>query len=164
MKLTGEKREAIRLRLEELERAGGGRLTPQAVVNDAQDADSPLHDQFNWDVNEAALQHWLDQARQLIVSVKYVFKNETTTVRAVYYHRDPTAAGGEQGYVSVPTLRTDQDLARDALVEAFRRVGDELRRAQQLAIMLDMDGEVAKLLDGVIELRQRISDTPLQVM
>jgi hypothetical protein len=162
--MTGEKREEIRQRLADLEKANSGRLTPAAVVEDARKPSSPLHDQFEWDKSKAAYAHWLEQARTLITSVYYVHKTEQTTVKAVFYHRDPNAAGNEQGYVSVPTLRSDEESARAALVEAFRAVGDMLRRAQQLAIVLEMDGEVAALLNGVVELRQRISEQPTQQM
>jgi len=163
-KLTGEKRDAIAARVALLEKRGNGRVTPEAVVDDARAPTSPLHDQFEWDEKKAAYQHNLDQARALIVSIKYVSTTTTSTYKVPLYWRDPAAAGNEQGYVSVPTLRSDEDYARDALVEAFRRVGDELRRAQQLAIALDLDEEVEKLLNGVAELRQRISDQPNQMM
>lgn len=158
--LTGAKKAAIRQRLAELEKKGRGRLTPQAVVEDARNPKSPLHDQFNWDTAKAAYEHWLDRARAIIVSVEYVYKTHKTTVKSVYYHRDPSAAGNEQGYVSVPTLRTDEDSSRAALVDAFRRVGDELRRARLLAIALDLDAEVETLLNGVMDLRRRIGDNP----
>lgn len=163
-RISSEQREAIRICLAEIERDGNGKLTPEAVVEAAKDADSPLHDQFTWDVEAAAHEHWLDQARALIVSVRYIVKNEHSTINAVYYHRDPNAASHEQGYVSVPTLQTDEDMARAALVEAFRRVGDELRRAQQLAIVLAFDKEVEELLNGVVELRQRIAQAPTALM
>lgn len=156
--------EAIRKRLAELEKTGGGRLTPQAVVEDAKKPSSPLHDEFQWDVKKAAYAYWIDQARTLITSVYYVHKTEQSTVTAVLYHRDPNAAGNEQGYVSVPTLRSDEDSARAALVDAFRSVGDMLRRAQQIAIVLGLEGEIVTLLDGVTELRQRISEQPSQLM
>lgn len=163
-KLTGKKKEEIKERLAELEREGRGRLTPQAVVEDARDPTSPLHDLFQWDLGKAAYQHWLDQAREIIVSVEYVFKTDTTVVKSVYYHRDPNAAGNEPGYVSVPTLRTDEDYARAALVDAFRRVGDELRRAQKLGLALKLDKDVEKLLNAVNELRRKIGDEPRTMM
>lgn len=159
-KLTGAKKEAIKKRLAELEKKGKGILTPQAVVEDARDPKSPLHGQFNWDVSKAAYEYWLDQARALIVSVRYVYKTEKTVVKAVFYHRNPDAAGTEPGYVSIPTLRSDEDMSRSALIDAFRRIGDELRRARQLAVALDLDREVEQLLNGVMDLRRKFGDEP----
>lgn len=162
--MTKEKKDQIRQRLAELEKKGGGRLTPDAVVEDAKKATSPLHDQFEWDKGKASYAHWLYQARTLITSVMVVTQTETKTVTSVYYVRDPNAAGNEQGYVSVPTLRSDEDSARAALVEAFSAVGDMLRRARQLAAVLEMDDEVTTLLNGVVELRDRISVQPPATM
>jgi hypothetical protein len=163
-KLTGAKRDAIAARLALLAKNGGGRLTPDAVIADAKNPKSPLHDQFEWDVGKAAYEHWQQQARDLIVSVKYTMTTTHTTVRVPMYYRDPTCAPQEAGYVDVPKLRSDEDMARDALIDAFRAVGDMLRRAQQLAVALEMDDEVAKLLNGVVELRQRLIDPPSQMM
>lgn len=153
--MTSEQREAIRERLAQIEKANGGRLTPDAVVKDARNKDSPLHDQFEWDVKKAAAAYWIEQARELIVSVKVVIRTEHTRVSAPYYVRDPSAEHDRQGYVSVPTLRTDQDSARDALISEFGRVAAALTRARALAAALDAGSEVEALLQGVVGLRQR---------
>jgi hypothetical protein len=158
--ISREKREAIRIRLGELELANGGRLTPAAVVADAKDPDSPLHDCFEWDTEKAAMSFWIIQAREIITSIKVVQRTETVSVRAVYYVRDPSAGDGEQGYVSVPTLRTDADMAREALVSEFSRVADMLRRARELAAALDAQGDVEDLLVRVVGLRQRFMEPP----
>lgn len=158
----GAQRDAMRARLAEIEVANGGRLTPRAVVVDAKDPSSPLHPYFEWDVTKAAEAHWLEQARTLITSVHVVFRTESKSVRSVYYVRDPSAAAHEQGYLSVKTLRTDADLARQALVSEFTRVADLLRRARELAVALDSANEVESLLQSVIGLRQRFSDPPAQ--
>lgn len=155
--MTGEQREAIRIRLNEIEARNGGRLTPDAVVEDAKQKSSPLHNQFEWDTKKAAYSHWIEQARTLITSVKIIERTETTTVKSVYWIRDPSAAGTEQGYVSIKTLRSDKEAARAALVDAFSAAGDLLRRAKNLAVVLEMETEVDALLKGVRELRDRVS-------
>jgi hypothetical protein len=156
--ISKEKREEIRVRLSELEHANGGRLTPSAVVDDAQDEGSPLHDHFEWDDDKAAHAYRLSQARELITSIKVVQRTETVNIRAVYYVRDPSAQPEEQGYVSVPTLRSDADMAREALVNEFSRVADMLRRARELAAALNAQGDVEELLTRVVGLRQRFME------
>lgn len=159
--MTAEQRKAIRERLAEIEAANGGRLTPSDVVRDAKRKDSPLHPLFEWDTRKAAAAHWIDQARQIITSVRVQVRTDTTKVTAVYYVRDPTAERGQQGYVSVNRLRTDAEMARDALVAEFSRVADMLRRARELAVALDAQEDVEKLLQGVVGLRQRfIAEQP----
>jgi hypothetical protein len=155
--LTAEQREAIKTRLAEIEDDHGGRLTPDAVVKDARSKSSPLHAHFTWDVKEAAAAHWLTQARELITSVRVVIKTDTTSIRSVYYVRDPSANTGEQGYVSVKTLRSDQDAAREALVAEFSRVADMLRRARALAAVLEASDDVEALIGQVVGLRQRFA-------
>lgn len=153
--MSPEQRDAIKRRLSEIEKANGGRLTPDDVVADARKKDSPLHAHFEWDIKKAAAAHWIEQARNLIVSVRVVVRTEHTKVSAPYYVRDPNADAQQQGYVSVPRLRTDQDMARDALLSEFGHVAAALRRARAIAAALDAVDEVDSLLQGVVGLRQR---------
>ena len=158
--MTSEQREAIKERLALIEKANGGRLTPDDVVQDAKKKDSPLHAHFEWDTKKAAAAYWIEQARELIVSVRVVVRTEHTRVSAPYYVRDPNAESGQQGYVSVPMLRTDQDMARDALVAEFGRVAAMLTRARALAAALEAADDVDALLQNVVGLRQRFMEHP----
>jgi hypothetical protein len=157
-----DERDAVRVRLAQLEAANGGRLTPEDVVEDAKQPDSPLHAHFTWDVRKAAYSFWIEQARTLITSVKVEIRTDTTKVTTVFYVRDPSASDSEQGYVSVTRLRTDRDMAREALVNEFTRVADMLRRARELAAALDADQELEALLTSVVGLRQRLMEAPQQ--
>lgn len=159
--LSAEAQEAVRQRLQQLARVGGGRLTPEAVLADAKDKESPLHSHFTWDVKKAAHAYWLDQARALIRSVRIDMKTETTIVSTVAFIRDPGAGKG-QGYIAVEALRSQRDLARDALISEFTRVGDQLRRAREIAAALDAQGDVDEILERVVGLRQRFIEAPTQ--
>jgi hypothetical protein len=159
--LTEEQRDAIRQRLAEIEAANGGRLTPSDVVRDARDPKSPLHSQFEWDKTKAAQQYWLDQARKLITSVYVKVNTEHSRVSVPFYIRDPAARSSEQGYVSVNRLRTQPEMAREAILAEFARVADILRRARELATVLGSPAEVESLLQGVVGLRQRYAEAPL---
>jgi hypothetical protein len=157
---TKEEMKAIADRLKQIAEANGGRLTPEAVVADAKRKDSPLHAEFEWDTRKAALAHWIDTARRLIASVNIVVRTERIDIRVPAYVRDPSAGTGEQGYVSVATLRNDADSARDAIVSEFKRVGDMLRRARNLATALEMEGEVDRIIASVTDLRERFEQRP----
>lgn len=143
--MSKEQRDAIRIRLMEIEAANGGVLTPDAVIADAKDPDSPLHDQFEWDTDKAAYKYWLDQARALITSVKVVQKIEQQKISTVYYVRDPRVDADEQGYVSLTTLKSDEDLARDAIHAEFMRARAVMERAHSLAAVLNLTEEVEEL-------------------
>lgn len=73
----------LREQLEEV-RDATGTLTPRGVVEAARPEDAPLHGRFNWDDQEAAELYRIDQARELIRSVKVQYvdsKGAPATVR-----------------------------------------------------------------------------------
>jgi hypothetical protein len=149
MKLTQEQEERVRALADE-----NGRLTPAMVVDDARDKRSPLHDLFEWDKGKAALAHWLDQARIIIGAVRVVVTNETTTIKAPLYVRDPDATG--QGYRSVVNLRSDPDKARESLIYTLAVASGHLRRAYELAESLGLQMEVDGLLERVSGLQRSL--------
>jgi hypothetical protein len=72
--------------LEELRRQFKGEITPEDVLNDARNPNSPLHPFFEWDDNLAAEQFRLNQARALIRSVVAVYtRPDLPAVRARAY-------------------------------------------------------------------------------
>lgn len=154
--MSREHRDAIRQRLDEIASAHEGRITPELVVEDARDPESPLHNEFPWDLEKAAYQHWLDRARTIIRSVMVVTRTEKRTIVTPYFLRDPAAAQDEQGYRSIVSIRSDQDMARDALVDEFQRVAGLLRRARAIAVALQMEDDVDELLTTVVGLRERV--------
>lgn len=153
---TKAEREAVQKRLQEIEDAHGGRLTPADVVADARDLKSPLHRYFTWDVRKAAERYWLDEARELITSLKVVVRVERQQVSTIFYVKDPSCERGQQGYISYDRLRTESDLAREAIVNEFARAADMLRRARQLAKALELHNEVDKLVTDVVGLAKRV--------
>lgn len=128
-------------RLQELHDRDGV-LTPDAVIADAKDPNSPLHDQFVWDVHEAAMQHWRATARRIISSVRIVIKTEKYSLSSVAYVRDPDKEGREQGYASVAGLRSDKDRARKALRSELMRADAAMHRAYDVASSLGLDREI----------------------
>lgn len=155
--MSPEQKEAIAARLEQIAKRNGGRLTPDAVVEDARAKDSPLHDQFTWDVKEAAAQYWLAQARTLIRTVQIEITTETKIVSTVRYVRDPSADKREQGYVDVLALRSEEDLAREALLEEFGRARAMMDRAIGLAEALGLTAEVSDIAERIEKLRGKLS-------
>lgn len=86
-----------------------GLLTPQLVLDEARDPDHPLHTRFVWDDAVAAERYRLEQAHELIQSVKVVYKKGgrggERSVRAYQAVRSPA------GYAYRPT----EEVARDEL-------------------------------------------------
>lgn len=148
--------------LQEIE-ARHGKVSAELVVEAARDPDHPWHDRIDWN-DQTAGQHWrLMQARALIRSVRYERRTETRIIAAPAYVRDPDAAPDEQSYVSVATLRGDEERARAALISEFSRVASALRRAREIADALNLADEVRAMLnqvEGLAAILRRPNDQP----
>jgi hypothetical protein len=112
--------------LETLREHHGGALPTEAVVEDAQHDNSPLHALFEWDDTEAARQHRLSQARTIIgaVVVKFEEAPEAQPIRAFVNVRQDDR---KQVYTSVSAALEDPVLRAQVLNDALK----ELRRLQQ---------------------------------
>lgn len=138
-----------------------GYITPDMLIADAKDPVSPLHNQFNWDVNEAAKAHWIETARKIIRSVKVIVTVDKKTIRTVAYVRDPSLSGSEQGYLSVEKVRNDKDKARDVLIDEFKRAGSALQRAQRLAMAFNIQDQVENMARNINKLRKDVEESTL---
>lgn len=151
------KRKAIAERLEKIAGLSGGRITPDAVLLDAKSPKSPLHDQFDWDDSSAAKQWRLQQARELIRSVRVEITTESRTVSTVRYVRDPSA-GEAQGYVEVAKLRDDKSLAVEALQGEIRQANAMVARARSIAEALGLSAEIEMVSESVDALQFRLAE------
>jgi hypothetical protein len=149
--------ETVEQRLQELYEQNK-RLTPEMVVADARDPDSILHSHFNWDVEKAANEYWLDRARQLIRSVKLVISTETVSLSCVAYVRNPELPEGEQGYVQVDQVRSDAEMARAVLVDEFAKAAAALTRARALAAVFGLMDDVEDLISNMHTVRGKVPD------
>lgn len=142
---------AISNRLAEIAKANGGILTPESVVEDAKSKQSPLHGQFEWNVKKAAHQYWLDQARNLIRTVRVAVTEEWISAPA--WVRDPNAENDQQGYVSIVRLRDDKEAAREVIVQEFGRAAGAIRRAREVARFLNLEKEADNLIAQIEDVK-----------
>ena len=153
-KTQAERQAAVRERIDMIALMHNGKVTPEAVLEDAKDPASPLHGEFDWDQERAAHRYWLERARQIIRSVRVEIETQEVKVSTIAYVRDPSATYDDQGYVAVTVLRKDPDQAREALAYECERAKSALRRAREVAVALDLEAEVDDLLgrvDAMIE-------------
>ncbi len=139
-------------RLERIATAHKGRLTAESVVKDAAAPSSPLHGFFEWDDKVAGHRYRLDQARELIRSVRIEVEVDSRVIPTIKYVRDQTQ---EQGYVEVTSLRTDNDLARETMRAELSRVISLLERARGIAAVLGFAKEFDALLARASSLQKR---------
>jgi hypothetical protein len=131
-----------------------GSLTPTLVVEVAKNPKSVLHHLFEWNDTKAGVSFRIAQARSIITSVKINIITETRRVSAVSYVRDPRLASDQQGYISVSTLRTDKDLAKESIKYEFQRAYAHLHRAKIHAEILGMEDQVSSLLNTFEDVRE----------
>ena len=146
--------EAIAQELAALE--ANGRLVPEEIVRAAESPMSPLHLCFTWDDALAGHAWRIEQARDLIRTVRVQVTTETRTISTVRYVHDPSLAPGEQGYVSVEGLRDDPVNAAAALLYELARADAYLSRAEGIAVVLGLRTDVVKQRGRLGRLRQRV--------
>jgi hypothetical protein len=119
-------------RLEHLRVAGGGMLTPEAVVDDARAADSPLHSAFEWDDTRAADEWRKEQARYLIRHVQVVIEEPKIEAKIVRAFVNVVDDEQEQGYTSIEAAMSEPELRRQVVDRAMREVREWRKRYSDL--------------------------------
>ena len=150
-----EMKQEMAAELNRMAKQNGGKITPRMVVDAARAEDSPLHSYFEWDDEIAAEKYREMQARTLLRSVDLKVTKGTVKFDVSAYIRDPESDPQEQGYVQVASLKSQEDLARDALIAEFKRAGALFARARRYAMYFGMEEDVDALSDQVDALRSR---------
>lgn len=133
-----------------------GRITPEIVVTAAEKPKSPLHHLFEWDDTVAGHKYRIEQAREVIRSVKLTVTYETKTVFVPAYIRDPGAEPAAQGYVTITALTSEKDLARTAVKNEFGQAKAALMRAENIAEYLNVRKQVTAIREKVSEAADQI--------
>ena len=121
-KKSKTKAQAIVQELRKIQRAHGGWLKPEDVIEEARPAGALLHTEFEWDDSKAAHQHRLDQARELIqVCVEYYPQTQKMTRVFVSLSNDRSKGGGYRDMRVVLGNREHREqMLQDALDEMQR--------------------------------------------
>lgn len=94
-----------------------GHLLPEVVVDEARSPKSPLHSRFTWDDTEAAHQHRLWQARQLISVCVEVLADDTDP-SPVFVSLSSDRMHGK-GYRVMCDVMNDADMREQLLKDAL---------------------------------------------
>jgi hypothetical protein len=108
-----------------------GRVTSALVLEEARSSASVLHKHFNWDDTSAAEERRLDQAGDLIRSVRVILRSgphrEVETVRAWLSVQDDAG----RNYQPVATVLSVEETRRQILSEALAEL-DTLKKKYRL--------------------------------
>ena len=133
--------------LEFLRKQALGELTPEDVLADARNPNSPLHPFFEWDDSAAAEQYRLKQARGLIRSVVAVYVSEerpAVRTRAYVHIPEKGAKHYRDAGEAMSRTKTRQMVLQRAFAElsAWRQRYKEL---SEFAALFEVVDEVLKL-------------------
>lgn len=138
-------KEAILIELAALEAAG--ELTPAAIVAAGQNPKNPIHrwKGWTWDIEKAAQERWLDQARTLMGVYTINVTNTRREIQAPMFVRDVDKPLYHQGYVSTMSLVDDERKARQTVrIELDRAIG-HMVRVRALSAALGLEEEAKSL-------------------
>ena len=142
-------REAVKAALQALSDFHEGKLTPEIVYRAALDPESPLHKEFEWDLQKAAKEHWLNTARKLIQSVRVEIRTEKITVKVPAYLRDTEVEPYEQGYTTLAVAKSDEDRKRDVLLHELMRLRGYIERVRGIAMAFGLQNAVDSMLHEI---------------
>lgn len=130
-------------------------LLVDAVIADAKNLDSPLHETFEWEDTQAAHKWRQEQARQLIRSVHVSVRVESHTIAVPRYVRSPDVHPAEQGYGETAYIKSDREKAVAALQYELEKAAAAIHRCEAVALALDLSDTVDELLEQIFRLRMQ---------
>lgn len=146
-----QNRDAIHAVLTQLESEGN--LAPDNVIEKARDPESPLHGEFTWDVEQAAMMTWRSQARALISQFQITITVHRKEYRIQEFVEAPGKAEREQGYVAFTRIRNRKDLAREFLDRELGIASSYVAKTADYARVLGLEKRVEKVVKDITSLR-----------
>lgn len=121
---------------EELERMAveGVAATPEAVVERARDASSPIHDLFEWNDARAADKYRLHQARTSIAAIVVRDPASGSMARAAFSVQIQRDGDVRREYVSRNVVLEKNDLAEQVSRDLYKRVQSAALEAERAGL------------------------------
>ena len=91
----------------------GGHITPEAIVEEAADHNSPIHSEFEWDDSVAALEHRKETARTMTRSIQVIRKEAPNVVAREFEIQIVSNNEAEKKGTPMRCYRTTEDLLKD---------------------------------------------------
>jgi hypothetical protein len=127
-----------------------GEITPEDVLEDAKNSNSPLHSFFEWDDGAAAHQHRLQQARGLIRAVVaiYVREDKPAVKQKAYVHiaQGETSHYRETGHAM--SVKSTRDIVLRTAWREFNAWRQRYKDLKEFSDLFDRADEIQKKLLG----------------
>lgn len=139
--------------LELLRKEYQGELTPEDVVKDAKNANSPLHSFFEWDDGLAAEQHRLAQARGLIRSVVaiYVSEDKPATRTKMFVHVNEPGAPHYRETSHAMSQKKTRDLVLQRAWRELQQWRQRYKDLKEFSALIAVVDEVEKQLPKTVK-------------
>jgi hypothetical protein len=147
-------KDAIEKRINDLYKKHGT-ITADIVIEDAKKPESPLHDEFEWDVKKAAMTAWRETARRLIRSVTIHTVVESHSIAVPRYVHAPKNYS-EQSYTDTREVKTDRERAADLMRYEIQRLESIATRVRGIASVLGMEKEIITITKTVDTMKKKM--------
>lgn len=131
------------------------RIDPEVVTEAARNPKCVLHDEYVWDVEDAARQQWRDTSQRLIRMVRLEVTIEREVVVAPYYVPQPNREPKTRTYIALTSASRDRTMAQQVLLAELDRIGAAIRRSREVAAVLGLTDQLEGLLLDVTTLKSR---------
>jgi hypothetical protein len=152
--------ESIHAALAAIAEANGGYLSPANVVESARNPDSVLHDEFEWDDENAAESYRLAQAGALIRRVKFNLvkvgqKSKKITIEATRaFQSRPSQRTENGGYESITAIMADPEKREELVTQVLKELSAYRKRYSDLLALSHIWEAVDEAMDELLEPRQ----------
>jgi hypothetical protein len=102
--------------IEELRQQNDGAVTPEMVWRAAEDPDSPIHDDFEWNERKAAENHWKERARNLVNHIVVVRTYQEPADEGLKAFVSIVVSEKKRAYVDIGTVKSDEEM-RQCLID-----------------------------------------------
>lgn len=148
--LSNEQAQRYGKRIDELRRKYGY-ASAEMIVEDAKNPDSPFHDYFIWDTDEAAYHHWLSQARYILRSIVIrIVRNEESTPVRVYFNvsapQELKEVGVKHIFVSAEDVAKNTAYKEEVIASAKAELEGWAERYQIYAELAEIVAEIKAFL------------------
>lgn len=153
METNKEHQDTIHAVLTQMER--DGRLRPDDVIEEARNSKSPLHGEFTWNVNKAAMITWRSQARALISSFHITVVVHRKEYRIQEFVEAPGKAEREQGYMAFTKIKNQKELAREFFDRELGTASSYVSKTADYARVLGLERQVERVVKDITSLRAK---------
>lgn len=120
-------------------------LTPATLLDASRDADSPLHNEFEWRDNVAAEKYRLQQAQKIILNLRIKVERQDGTVESE--RGFVITPGGKSAYVTLSAALSNEKWRQNLLAQAKEEMMIFMSKYRRLEELAEVNTAIQDYLD-----------------